>query len=258
MQGSSDNGDRAIRRGFTLIEVLVVIGIIAVLIAILVPVVSSARRSANITVCASNLHQIGQAIFTYSYNNNGYIPYGPKAPAFSATNFYPRTGNVTSLISLENGKTVGLGLMLNKELSNNPRVLFCPATDQDYLADYELSMVGKTQAQCDYYYRHASGSSLFTDATTDHLKLARLGKNSNGDPIRALVMDVNFLTVSGLAAFGGYTRTCHNRQSVNVLFSDGHVSPLDNRRDTYTVDATTNVQDSFAKILKVFETADLQ
>ena len=54
------------KKGFTLIELLVVISVIAVLMAILVPVVSKAREYAKRTVCASNIKQIGLAIFAYS------------------------------------------------------------------------------------------------------------------------------------------------------------------------------------------------
>jgi len=60
--GSSDS---ACGRGFSLIEVLVVIAIIIVLAAIIFPVYSSARRRAQQTVCASNLAQIHKALFMY-------------------------------------------------------------------------------------------------------------------------------------------------------------------------------------------------
>ncbi len=60
-------------RAFTLIELLTVIAIIGILAAILIPVVSSVRESARAASCASNLRQIGSAIFLYATENNGHV-----------------------------------------------------------------------------------------------------------------------------------------------------------------------------------------
>ena len=59
------------RRGFTLVEMLIVVGIIAALVAILLPTVSRARESANRIVCVSNLRQLTIAWLTYAQINNG-------------------------------------------------------------------------------------------------------------------------------------------------------------------------------------------
>ncbi|HET6247806.1 MAG TPA: prepilin-type N-terminal cleavage/methylation domain-containing protein [Tepidisphaeraceae bacterium] len=56
--------------GFTLVELLVVIGIIAVLVALLFPAISMVRRQANMTTCASNMRQIGLAMAAYAHDNN--------------------------------------------------------------------------------------------------------------------------------------------------------------------------------------------
>lgn len=61
-------------RAFTLVELLVVIGIIALLIAILIPALGRARNQALRTNCLANLQQIGQIWHMYANDNDGWFP----------------------------------------------------------------------------------------------------------------------------------------------------------------------------------------
>lgn len=75
MQSCSRVASRHSRRSaFTLVELLVVIGIIAILIAILLPSLNKARQQAGVTVCLSNLRQIGVAIDLYAVGNRNIMP----------------------------------------------------------------------------------------------------------------------------------------------------------------------------------------
>ncbi len=62
-----------LRRGFSLIEVLVVIGIIGLLLALLMPALSMARRQAKTVQCRSNLRQIGLMLQIYQNENQGWL-----------------------------------------------------------------------------------------------------------------------------------------------------------------------------------------
>ena len=64
-------------RAFTLIELLVVLGVIAVLIAILLPVFFAVRERGRRTACLSNLHQLGTALLAYTQDADGFFPVRP-------------------------------------------------------------------------------------------------------------------------------------------------------------------------------------
>lgn len=65
---------KSLRNAFTLVELLVVIGIIAVLVGILLPALNKAHRAAATVQCASNMRQISAAMLQYIQTNKGKFP----------------------------------------------------------------------------------------------------------------------------------------------------------------------------------------
>lgn len=95
---------RCKRRAFTLVELLVVIGIIATLIAMLLPALNKARQQANNISCMSKLRQIGLAIQQYVASSQGYLPYGSCpywAPNTNSTVADPLYGNWSYLLTAQ-------------------------------------------------------------------------------------------------------------------------------------------------------------
>lgn len=74
-QASKGRGDRRSEdRAFSLVESLVVIGIIVILIALLVPAFSTFQQSVSVANCTANLRRIGEGVRLYSNENSGFLP----------------------------------------------------------------------------------------------------------------------------------------------------------------------------------------
>ncbi len=109
-------------RGFTLVELLVVIGIIAVLISLLLPSLGKAREAAKRALCLSNLHQIGLGFQMYANANKGQVPLGCHGAAYSYTWLAFERWDSPNVARLYN-----LGFLFATGVCPNPKVFYCPS-----------------------------------------------------------------------------------------------------------------------------------
>jgi len=115
------------RRAFTLVELLVVIGIIALLISILLPSLSRARQSASQLACLSNLRSIGSAIQMYANQYKDTLPIGTWDGVMDGSTSSPRVGRGTDFKALLQDVMTGSGAQYQDVTYQAQRHVFqCP------------------------------------------------------------------------------------------------------------------------------------
>jgi prepilin-type N-terminal cleavage/methylation domain-containing protein len=226
------------KSGFTLIELLVVIAVIAVLGGLLLPSLANARAASRLTLCASNLRQIGLALHTYAGSNAGFLPRGPNPVHpfdFSANNM------ATNQLWIGEDSPhplqhTGLGGLIAETLE--PRIYFCPS-DSNFNLGQELPKIGTAKnAYGSYLYRQLD--ELPPDSNG---QLDRLGANEidrQRVTVEALALDMNSLGPPP------YHQTNHEAQVVNVLFRDTAVRAFRNVNNIFAIPA-----DAFADPLRI-------
>jgi len=254
------------RNGFTLVELLVVIGIIAVLIALLLPALKKARQSAVAIACASNMRQVFMAESLYATDNAGWIGY------LYTWNDAPDGGNWDAFIT---GNGAGTGASFNTppipDYSGGPSyivnnaAMICPAADPTTYAAQEcyglnldsvdvnrliyqtipqvnlVPQVGKPQrgfvpaVAVNWINTPTSHSAVPGLALIVYARLIKAQNAATGLMLTDSIMpgngmiQVSTIAVSGPIQGGQWERDIHLRHggnTANVVFWDGHVDRL--------------------------------
>lgn len=148
------------RRGFTLVELLVVLMIVVILTSLLMPGLRSVRESANRLRCGANLRQIGYALTVYGNDHNDYLPYsyfGSMAVKQPGEMMAVTTGGAK-------GAFEGVGRLLPRcgGYLDSAACLYCPSHHGDHsLERYEVSLRNPKDTERAYANYHYRGDADF-------------------------------------------------------------------------------------------------
>ena len=220
-------------RGFTLIEILVCIAIMAILMSLILPAVERARHQAYITDCGNNLRQIGMYIQQYESDNKGEFPrttYVPGAPLVAGT-------GSSALDPFQaggpqpNDTTAGIFLLMRTE-HLSPKILYCPYDD---VFEFQTEKADPMTHSNFTNYKQSLGYS-FANPYPDAAATAHGYRLKNGMGAEfALAADIN----PGIDARDDVTvpqpnspwvqqkkaiSDSHYKDGQNVLYGDGHIA----------------------------------
>lgn len=196
------DGCSSCRPAFTLLELLIVVAIIALLVGILLPSFSGAKRSARRTVCAKRLNQIGTGIAAYLFDRDGRFP---------EASFMPSVGAAP----LSTPQPIRICDVLAPNLGNQLKVFQCPNDKQDpaRLAPNTNKSFFQSEGSS-YEYRIQFGGQTV-------IETVKRMESFSGRPVPEN-------TIWIMRDYGNFHGKGGNDGARRYLYVDGHVSDYEN------------------------------
>jgi prepilin-type N-terminal cleavage/methylation domain-containing protein len=197
---------------FTLVELLIVVGIIAILISLLLPALGKAREAAQRTRCLAHLKQVGTSLQLYAVNNGGKVPIGWNDYKFSSYWIYDSSDKLYPVF----------GHLYRARLISNPRAFYCPQQTDPRLSFNTVENPWPPGVNANVRTRAGYTSRPIVDwddkwyPKSGMVNLARL-------PQSVIVTDLIPLPITSTGI--GY-RDINHRNSVNVLLGDLSAQPI--------------------------------
>ncbi len=222
------------KRNYTLIELLTVIGIIAILAGLIMPAISIGVSRAKRTKCASNLKQVGSMITLFTSDRDGSLPIFNKATAYTVRDKKIENAKKTATGSYENINSASTNLAPNQKTlwttgllryaQYNMSIFYCPS---DEGRDLDLFEPDKTKANASYALNYGDDkrpggtdgndtASKITSATRSAASIILVGEAPQG----LLGMDTT--------SDDFFTKVTHDphKKYYNFQYLDGHGEPV--------------------------------